>query len=374
VASRKSELRETVWRSDPHTLVKHLVYRHYLECWMPKILQGLRRGTIVDAFAGPGVYQDGLDGSPVLVAKTFLNHSAYERFGNLELICLEARPDRAARLKQQVALLGSTPKLKISVREPGEFMAEQPSLAAAAHRGEVRRPVLWLLDPFNIKSLPFEQVSACLSGPRDEVIVTFFAEEMHRFCTREGFGKALDRHFGSDRWAAARSVTSEGLRKEALVAAYCQALQEQGVLTGHFGVRVRNETARYHLVFATHSEHGLKCWNPVTWKLDSYAGSGASAATATQPDLFGVSHLDELRAVLRTHSGTEQPWKTLLTETVRRGFMVKHLREALDDLAADALAFRVHPTEAHTPWPEECVVRFYDPEDAEVELVEPLDS
>lgn len=55
VMGRKQELREkTVWRSDPHTLVKHLIYRHYLDCWMPKILQKFPTATIVDAFAGPG--------------------------------------------------------------------------------------------------------------------------------------------------------------------------------------------------------------------------------------------------------------------------------------------------------------------------------
>jgi hypothetical protein len=112
----------------------------------------------------------------------------------------------------------------------------------------------------------------------------------------------------------------------------------------------------------------------VKWKLDSFAGSGASAATAKQPDLFGVSYIDELRAVLGAHSGSAQPWRTLVTETVERGFLEKHLREALDDLAADGLAFRVHPTKSRSSWPEGCVVRFYDPEDAETELVEPFDS
>jgi three-Cys-motif partner protein len=372
---RKEELRDTVWRSDPHTLVKHLVYRHYLECWMPKILQGFPRATIVDAFAGPGTYADGLDGSPILVAKTFLAHSAHARFvGRLDLICLEQREDRVDRLRHEVAALGPTPKLTVTVVEPGEFVAEQPRLAERAHGGEAARPVLWLLDPFKITSLPFETVIACLAGRRDEAVVTFFVDEMHRFCTRDGFDKALNRHFGSGRWTTARDVAGEGPRKEALVTAYREGLDAEGLLTGHFGVRVRNDTARYHLVFATHSEYGLKCWNPVKWKLDSFAGTGASAATAEQPDLFGVSYIGELRTALRAYSGTEQSWRALLAQTIQRGFMERHLREALDALAAEGLAFRVDRTEARSAWPEGCIVRFYEPEDADVEVVEPLDS
>jgi three-Cys-motif partner protein len=374
VAARKTELGETVWRSDPHTLVKHLVYRRYLDCWMPKILQSFPGATIVDAFAGPGTYTDGLDGSSIVVAKTFLRHKAYSSFGDLEVLCLEGRSDRVDRLRREVAALGVTPKLKFTIRDAGEFVAEQSSLSAAAHRGDSGRPVLWLLDPFDIKSLPFEKVAACLTGQRDEVIVTFFADEMHRFWTRAGWDGVLDRHFGSDVWRSATVHTSEGTRKEGFVAAYRDVLARRGLLTGHFGVRVRNESARYHLVFATHNGSGLVCWNPVAWKLDPFAGTGASAATAEQPDLFGVPYLEPLRAALKAHSGTEQPWRSLLTESVQRGFVEKHLREALDGLAEEGLAFRVHPMKSRTPWPEGCIVRFYAPEDTEVDVVAPFDS
>jgi three-Cys-motif partner protein len=97
VVKRAEELRdETVWGSDPHMQVKHLMYRHYLQCWMAKILQTFPEATIVDAFAGPGVYKDGAPGSPVIIARTFLEHSSHRKFNKPHLICLEARPDRVA--------------------------------------------------------------------------------------------------------------------------------------------------------------------------------------------------------------------------------------------------------------------------------------
>lgn len=376
--SRKQELREkTVWRSDPHTLVKHLVYRHYLECWMPKILQKFPTATIVDGFAGPGVYEDGPVGSPLLVAKTFLNHAAYARFNSLRILCLEQRPDRVDRLRAEIAALGPTPKLQMTVLAPGEFAAQQPSLSQVAHGDRPNNtPVLWLLDPFNIKSLPFHRVADCLSGRYDEAVVTFFTEEMHRFCTREGFDQTLDEHFGSRDWRAAAHQRGEGHRKDALVNAYRRSLETcKGVLTEQFGVQVRNTTPRYSLIFATHSEYGLKCWNPVKWKLDSYSGSGASAGTIMQPDLFGTSVIDELSDLLRTHAGTEQTWTRLVAEAVRAGYLEKHLREALDGLAAEGVAIRVEPVEARSPWPDNSVVRFYAPEDVDdSDLRESLDE
>lgn len=370
--SRKEELRDqTVWRSDPHTLVKHLVYGHYLNCWMPKILQKFPNATIVDGFAGPGVYSDGPPGSPILVAKTFLGHAAHARFGNLHILCLDQRPDRAARLRQEIAALGDTPKLTMTVLEPGEFISRQPDLKARAHRGTGNTPTLWLLDPFNIKSLPFAQVADCLSNRYDEAIITFFTDEMHRFCTLDGFGKTLDVHFGNARWREATSISSEGLRKEALVTQYRRSLEALGLFTEQFGVRVRNDSPRYSLVFATHSEYGLKCWNPLKWKLDGYSGSGASVGTINQPDLFGTS-LNNLEQDLAANTGTQRTWTQLVTAATRSGYLDKHLREALDNLARQGLAIRVAPVDARSAWPEDSVIQFYSPKDVDTDIRQAL--
>lgn len=382
--NRKRELQEkTVWRSDPHTLVKHLVYRHYLACWMAKILQKFPAASIVDAFAGPGVYEDGPDGSPILIAKAFLEHAAYPRFGRLHIVCQEHRADRVENLRQQIrhlddlpnltvtalptgefaiARVGGAAKLTMTVREPGDFVTEQPALSRVATGGDPKRPVLWVLDPFKIRHLPFEQVALCLNGRFHEAIITFFADEMHRFCTRAGFDLTLDRHFGSPDWQPAATVSGEAARKKAFVNAYRERLESLNLLTGDFGVQVRNTTPRYSLIFATHSKYGLDCWNPVKWKLDSYSGSGVSAEHLMQQDLFG-SLLTPLEDALRAFAGTEQTWDTLTGLATRKGFMPRQVREALDGLAAEGLAIRVSPVDAKTPWPETSIVRFYAPED-----------
>ncbi|WP_406723581.1 three-Cys-motif partner protein TcmP [Streptomyces sp. GD-15H] len=362
---RVEELRErTVWKSDPHTQIKHLVYRHYLQCWMGKILQKFPEATIVDAFAGPGVYTDGPPGSPIVVAKTFLEHTAYRRFGLLNLVCLEERPDRVEELKRQFAKLPRSPQLNTSVQPPGTFAERQAQLSGIAHRGRAETPVLWLIDPFRLKSAPFSLIRQCLAGPRDEVLFTLFTNELHRFCQREGFDKTMTPYFGGNHWQAATAERRAGARKEAFATAYRQGLREHGLFTGSFGIKISNQSARYHLILATHNEAGLKCWAPVTWKLDSYSGQGASADTADAPSLFDeASIVDRLDIALRAHAGTEQRWETLSSQAAQLNHMDKHLRQALDNLAAQGLAFRVDPVRARTAWPEGCTVRFYAPED-----------
>lgn len=362
---RVDELRErTVWRSDPHTQVKHLVYRHYLQCWMGKILQTFPEATIVDGFAGPGVYSDGPPGSSIVVAKTFLEHTAHRRFRRLNLICLEERPDRVEELQRQFAKLPRSPQLNISIQPPGTFAEWQSRLSALAHHGRAETPVLWLIDPFDLKSAPFSLIRHCLTGPRDEVLFTLFTNELHRFCQREGFDKTMTAYFGGDHWQAATIERRAGARKEAFAAAYQQGLRDEGLFTGSFGIRISNQSARYHLILATHSEAGLKCWAPVTWKLDSYSGQGASADTAETLSLFDEALVvDRLDIALRAHAGTEQRWESLSSQAARLNHMDKHLRQVLDNLAAQGLAIRVDPVKARTAWPEGCTVRFYAPED-----------
>ena len=124
---------DTLWNSQPRTLLKHQVYRQYLHCWMAKICQKFRNSAIVDGFAGPGIYLDGPDGSSAVIAKTFLEHSRLASFNLLRLICVEKRPDRRDSLASRLELLPKMPRLSIQVPLAGSIMDRFAPLNAAAH-------------------------------------------------------------------------------------------------------------------------------------------------------------------------------------------------------------------------------------------------
>jgi three-Cys-motif partner protein len=133
---------ETLWDSEPRTLLKHHVYRWYLDCWMGKVCQNFRHSAVVDAFAGPGVYKDGLDGSSIVIANTFLNHSRRERFGVMRLLCAEKRQDRRDHLEILINQLPRVPKLVPQVLTAGTAADRFVELNAAAHGGDRRTPTL----------------------------------------------------------------------------------------------------------------------------------------------------------------------------------------------------------------------------------------
>lgn len=240
-----------------------------------------------------------------MIAKTFLDHSLLQKFNRLHLICQEKRPDRWDSLAARTATM-PTARLDIQVPPAGELRDRFTALRSVAHGVDQRAPVLWILDPFDISSVPFGLVRACLASPRDEVLITWFSDEIYRFCGDPSKEEAIDRHFGTQDWRRARQVAGEAHRKEALLATYQQSLGTlPQVHTGAFSIASKNETARYALVFATHSDAGMTCFNDMKWRMDPSRGHHVSEKRSMgQADLFGdTPFLSELRVWLEGLAG-----------------------------------------------------------------------
>jgi three-Cys-motif partner protein len=286
--SRRAQLQPTLWRIDPHTTIKHLVYRHYLACWMAKVCQKFPEAAIVDGFAGPGEYECGADGSTIIVAKLFLEHGAAAKFKHLYVLAQEFRRDRVEHLIRKANSLRHDPRLHIDVRDPASFTDERATLSTLAHGDTGKRPVLWLLDPYNWDPVPFEVVVACLRAGRDEMLLTFFVDEVYRFRRSDAHADAISRYLGVPlaEWGHLRDIRKEDECKQAIIELYCRNLSAAtGVMTGHFSIAVKNQTPRYAVVFATHNKAGLQCWNPVTWRLDERGGA-IKAMKPEQLDMF----------------------------------------------------------------------------------------
>src|SRR5579864_7125560 len=87
----------TIWPLEPHTAKKHEILRRYFQAWLPILAQSSERLLYVDAFAGPGRYSKGEDGSPLVVLKAARDHVVKFRS---ELLCLfvESENDRYEHL------------------------------------------------------------------------------------------------------------------------------------------------------------------------------------------------------------------------------------------------------------------------------------
>jgi three-Cys-motif partner protein len=357
--SRRSELRRLiVYKSDPHTRIKHTVYRGYVNCWMGKVLQAAwhNGGTIVDAFSGAGYYLDNLDGSPLVIAKAYAAHTARDRFKPLHLVTLDANAERTAMVARCLGDLEPTPGFSYDVRTPGAFAVTQQEILMEV--GARRGPVLWILDPYGLKDIPYTSAAACVQRSGDEAIVTLMLDEMHRFASSTSMAPTMNKVFGDDSWTAAVAAGQgdEARTKDALVRAYQHRFQQSGCITARFDIRVRNRTPRYALILISRHRASLECWNPITWQLDPNRGVGA----AVQDELAFGPDLSPLRAQLTALAGRALPWSDLQHLALAAGFTAAHLRTALTELTLDDMAVRMEPASSKTPWPTSSTVRFFD--------------
>ena len=88
----------TLWKRSPHTEGKHLVLEHYLNAWFAILGRDTlaRRILFVDGFAGPGRYEGGEEGSPVVAMRVLAEHSAAKRINALRPCRMPLRSDSKA--------------------------------------------------------------------------------------------------------------------------------------------------------------------------------------------------------------------------------------------------------------------------------------
>lgn len=91
--------KKTLWPIESQTHGKHIVLRAYLDAWLP--IMGMRNERIlfVDGFAGPGKYENGEDGSPVIALKALEEHSSKTRItSEVVYVFIEGDKNRADHL------------------------------------------------------------------------------------------------------------------------------------------------------------------------------------------------------------------------------------------------------------------------------------
>src|SRR4051812_16197754 len=95
--------KETVWAIESHTIGKHRVLRSYLHAWLPIMGISNERILFIDGFAGPGVYEAGEEGSPVIALRALSEHTGKGLIrAEVNYLFIEYDKARAKKLSQVV--------------------------------------------------------------------------------------------------------------------------------------------------------------------------------------------------------------------------------------------------------------------------------
>lgn len=208
--------RKTLWKLDPHTLGKHLVLEGYLKAWLPITSSWSQRILFIDGFAGPGRYENGEDGSPLIALNTFKNHN-YLKHSNFEIVFyfIEKDNDRKNHLSNLVEELKPDLPGQFTIHiEQGDFnnsMTE--ALNDIDKQNKQLAPCLAIIDPFGVSDTPMSIIERILKNSRSEVYISVMYEWINRFKEHDNFTKSLDELFGCQDWRKGIDISNSVDRK-----------------------------------------------------------------------------------------------------------------------------------------------------------------
>lgn len=320
----------------PHTAAKHLLLKRYLDRWFPILGKYNQRINYIDGFAGPGEYEGGEAGSPLLAieaAKYHVERGTLAPNVNINFIFIEADPGFASHLRNRLSGLSCPPQFKISV-VPGEYADVIGGiLDRLQQEGKLLAPTFAFVDPFGFSGIPFDLMARILSHPKCEVFVNIMVEFINRFLEHPN-DRVLAHFpstFGTDE---VLSIPKQpGDRIGALLALYRRQLDSKARFVGKFDMHGRKDQKTYSLFFASNSPKGFEKMKEAMWSVDKAEGgkfSDFEPGAASQTGLFTLQVVwDDVRSAF---SGKSVPMSDLERYVIEQtDFLPKHLRAALKE-------------------------------------------
>jgi three-Cys-motif partner protein len=295
---------DILWPLEPATAAKHRLYQHYLDGYWPVMLQRNPAGwrwpllTYVDAFAGPGRYEDGEPGSPVFVLERLLSHNSRARMGlspdRVRLVFIEKHRGRYEHLARELAgRFGDLAALPVRVElVHGEAAVETEQ--ALDRLGAWGNPILGIFDSWGNVNVPLTLLERIAASRGSEAIVTFGP---NWFSRREDLNAGeLDSVFGGRRyWQKANAEDTPDERWRAWLSTYRDALARAGFeFQLKFEVVPRTGQPLF-LVHGTKHIKGVKVMKTAMWDVDKEGGLSfrdprtRNAEIPGQMDMFSLS-------------------------------------------------------------------------------------
>jgi len=282
-----------VWPLEPHTEAKHIILRNYLSRWFRILgLSSLRPDSLlyIDGYAGPGIYKNGEDGSPIIAIKE-ANHYLYQCEKNnwykpkIRFLFIEEDTPRYNILLEELSKIKKHPNIIIEVQN-SKFEKSEPYILNFLTKH--KSPSFIFIDPFGY-NLSFDFIKRIMQFPVCEVFINFMFEFVNRFIRRDGQEKVMTNLFGTTEWKSLDLSNSSQSRKKVIhdfyqkqlethVAKYVRSFEMKGI---------KNRT-KYFLFYCTNHKKGLEKMKEAMWKVDT--GGSYTFSDATNPNqlvLFG---------------------------------------------------------------------------------------
>jgi three-Cys-motif partner protein len=262
----------TIWELDPHTKAKHEILENYLKAWFPILSKWNKQIIYLDGFAGPGIYKNGEEGSPIIALRTLDEHilKPQKRCKNF-FVFVEKDQKRAQILK--AVLKDKYPKLPRNCTY--EIIGEEfaPTLESVLDniesQGAKLAPTFAFIDPFGFSGLPMELIGRMMLYDKCEVLITFMSGFVNRF-NDELREDVLDELFGAPKWREGREIKNPDERRKFWIDTYVKQLIDMGnaKFTLSFEMIGKHNQTVYNLVYGTKHWRGIEVMKEAMYKVD----------------------------------------------------------------------------------------------------------
>lgn len=262
-----SGVKETVWKAEPHTLAKHKILKGYLNAWLPIMGSISDRIAYIDGFAGPGYYENGQKGSPIVALQCAQDHSN-PLWKRIDFVFVESREDRYENLKASVESRSWSDAFTIDIKNDAFENVVIQTLNDPNSRVFKSSPTFVLIDPFGWKGVSFKTIVRILSYKYCEILITFMFNRMRQFLSVPQQRANFDAFFGSDHWA--KAIRLHGRQcEESLINAYENNLRKiaRAKFVLHFRMMNPQNKTDYYLIYATKHNLGLDKMKQSMWNL-----------------------------------------------------------------------------------------------------------
>lgn len=304
-----AEPKEKLWPIEPHTIAKHVILRNYLRAWFPIMGRYNKRLLFFDGYAGPGEYNNGEPGSPIIALLEALNYFEWCEMHGFEkpeivFFFIEENKERYEHLESRIKAVAWPKEFKISVINSN---FEEIATALMVHLESKKlklAPAFVFIDPFGYR-MPFEIVKKFMGHEKCEVFINFMYEFINRFILREGQERVMTSLFGTEVWADLQLENKSATqRKDAIHGLYQAQLEEHAAsFVRSFEMKGTKNSTKYFMFYGTNHKLGLEKMKDAMWKVD--AGGNYIFSDYTDPNqlvLFGEEpNYEQLKHLLKAN-------------------------------------------------------------------------
>jgi len=295
----------------PHTLIKHHILKKYLKEWFPILgrQKSFPRVIYIDGFAGPGIYEDGSPGSPIIAIQTAITH-LQTLHASVDFTFIEFKQDRFKVLKEQVniakqPIVASDKNEKFKFNTLcGSFSDIMPKIVEeydTPKNGGFNAAFVFI-DPFGYAGIPLKLIGEIMRHRSCEVLITFMYEEINRFMADSGSDNARDELFGTVKWRECSQKLDKRERLNCLYDLYQSQLSQVANIKyiRSFAMLTGNDKFDYFLFFGTNKPEGLRVMKSAMWSANQSGSYSFSDRTKPgQEVMFDEPDYELLKKLLR---------------------------------------------------------------------------